>query len=44
MKKVWQKPTLEVLNIKMTALGDNNGGIDATYTDKSDNEVVHLHS
>lgn len=44
MKKVWQKPELEVLSINMTALGNNNGAVDFSYTDRSDNEVAELHS
>lgn len=43
MKK-WQKPELEVLNINMTALGSNNGGVDFSYTDPFDGEKAELHS
>ncbi len=44
MKKEWKKPELEALNISMTMLGSNNGGIDATFVDPFDGEEVHLHS
>lgn len=44
MKKEWQKPELEVLDIKMTMLGGNNGGVDASFVDPFDGEEVHLHS
>ncbi|WP_142332979.1 paeninodin family lasso peptide [Bacillus sp. AFS073361] len=44
MKKEWQKPELEILNINMTMLGANNGGIDLTVRDPFDGEEVHLHS
>ena len=30
MKKEWQKPELEVLNISNTMLGANDGGVDFT--------------
>ncbi|MCM3115109.1 paeninodin family lasso peptide [Neobacillus sp. MER 74] len=44
MKKEWKKPELEVLNINMTMLGANNGGVDFTVYDPFDNEKAELHS
>jgi hypothetical protein len=44
MKKEWKTPELEVLNINMTMLGNNNGGIDFTARDPFDGEEAHLHS
>lgn len=44
MKKEWEKPVLEVLDINMTMLGSSNGGVDFTARDPFDGEEVHLHS
>jgi hypothetical protein len=41
VKKVWQTPELEVLNINMTMNGPGIRDVDATYVD--DDEEVHLH-
>jgi hypothetical protein len=40
MKKEWQTPKLEVLNISMTMAGPGKRYTDATYTDPD--EEVHL--
>ncbi|MGG0492196.1 paeninodin family lasso peptide [Priestia aryabhattai] len=41
MKKVWEAPTVEVLDISMTMMGPGKTIVDATYTD--DDETVVLH-
>lgn len=41
MKKVWQKPELEMLSINDTLAGPGDAYVDATYQDND--ETVHLH-
>jgi hypothetical protein len=41
MKKNWEEPKLEVLNINMTMAGPGIRDVDATYKDQD--ELVHLH-
>ncbi|MFD1040635.1 paeninodin family lasso peptide [Virgibacillus byunsanensis] len=42
MKKKWQTPELEVLNISLTMQGAGIRDVDATFEDTD--EVVHLHA
>jgi hypothetical protein len=44
LKKEWQKPTLTVLDINMTMLGSQDGGVDFVVYDPFDNEKAVLHS
>ncbi|MEK5361880.1 paeninodin family lasso peptide [Peribacillus castrilensis] len=44
MKKEWEKPVLDVLDINMTMLGSSNGGVDFYAKDPFDGEEAILHS
>ena len=44
LKKEWQKPVLETLDINMTMLGANNGGVDFYVKDPFDGEEASFHS
>lgn len=41
MKKVWQEPVLEVLNVNQTMSGPGIRDVDAVFEDED--EVVELH-
>lgn len=41
MKKEWQQPTLEVLDIKMTMQGPGLRDVDGTFQDED--EIGYLH-
>lgn len=41
MKKTWEKPELEVLNVKMTMQGPGIRDVDLVYQD--DDEIGFLH-
>lgn len=44
LKKEWKKPEIETLDINMTMLGANNGGVDFYVKDPFDGEEATFHS
>ncbi|MBZ6489044.1 paeninodin family lasso peptide [Priestia aryabhattai] len=41
MKKVWEAPTLEVLDISMTMMGPGKKIVDAVFSDEDETVVLH---